>query len=203
MREPASRKGRTKMFGRPLLVISPGTFLGLCIWLLGSAVAPALAMDCPVSGYDQVGERVTEAPSCDAAMQLLMACQMGSSADVAISLIVTKKCEGDFLASLERQRAPRLRAQGRRLRQRFRQRGRHALSIDQGDLRGPGGARLCVAGQGEEAIAAPRSARQRPLASRIAFGKWSMLLMCLMRLKRSEGVARSRYLRIVDRIRKI
>ena len=88
------------MFGRPLLVISPGTFLGLCIWLLGSAVAPALAMDCPVSGYDQVGERVTEAPSCDAAMQLLMACQMGSSADVAISLIVTKKCEADFLASL-------------------------------------------------------------------------------------------------------
>ncbi len=89
------------MFGRPLLVISPGTFLGLCIWLFGSATAPALAVDCPVSGFDKVGERVTEAPSCDAAMQLLMACQLGSSADVAVSLIVIKKCEGDFLASLD------------------------------------------------------------------------------------------------------
>ena len=89
------------MFGRPLLGISLGTVLGVSIWLLGCAVAPALAMDCPVSGYDQVGERVTEAPSCDAAMQLLMACQLGSSADVAVSLIVIKKCEGDFLASLD------------------------------------------------------------------------------------------------------
>ncbi|MFZ0528439.1 MAG: hypothetical protein WA776_19685 [Xanthobacteraceae bacterium] len=84
------------MFDRPFLGIFFG--IGICIWLLGSA--PALAMDCPVSGFDQVGERVTEAPSCDAAMQLLMACQMGSSADVAISVIVIKKCEGDFLASL-------------------------------------------------------------------------------------------------------
>ncbi len=82
------------MFGRPLL--------GICIWLMASVAAPALAMDCPVSGYDQVGERVTEAPSCDAAMQLLMACQLGSSADVAVSLIVIKKCEGDFLSSLSK-----------------------------------------------------------------------------------------------------
>ena len=88
------------MFGRPLLGISLGSFLGICIWFLGSAAAPALAMDCPVPGFDKVGERVTEAPSCDAAMQLLMACQMGSSADVAVSLIVIKKCEGDFLSSL-------------------------------------------------------------------------------------------------------
>jgi hypothetical protein len=88
------------MFGRPLLGISLGTFLGICIWLLASAAAPALAMDCPVSGFDEVGDRVTEAPTCDAAMQLLMACQMGSSADVAVSLIVIEKCEGDFISSL-------------------------------------------------------------------------------------------------------
>jgi len=88
------------MFGRPLLGVALGTFLGISIWLLGSGAAPALAMDCPVSGFDQVGERVTGAPSCDAAMQLLMACQMGSSADVAVSLIVIEKCEGDFLSAL-------------------------------------------------------------------------------------------------------
>jgi predicted protein tyrosine phosphatase len=80
------------MFGRP--------FLGICIWLLGSSVVPALAMDCPVSDYDQVEKIVTDAPSCDAAMQLLMACQLGSSGDVAVAMIVIKKCEGDFLASL-------------------------------------------------------------------------------------------------------
>ena len=57
-------------------------------------------MDCPVSDYVAVGDRVTAAPTCDAAMQLLLACQLGSSADVAISLIVIKKCEADFLPSL-------------------------------------------------------------------------------------------------------
>ena len=88
------------MFGRPLLGVALGTFLGISIWLLGSGAAPALAMDCPVSGFDQVGERVTGAPSCDAAMQLLMACQMGPSADVAVSVIVIEKCEGNFLSSL-------------------------------------------------------------------------------------------------------
>ncbi len=35
-------------------------------------------------------------------MQLLLACQLGSSADVAISLIVIKKCEADFLPSLHK-----------------------------------------------------------------------------------------------------
>jgi hypothetical protein len=80
------------MFGRPLL--------GICIWLLGFGAVPALAMDCPVSGYDQVEKSVTDAPTCDASMQLLMACQLGSSGDVGVAQIVIKKCEGDFLASL-------------------------------------------------------------------------------------------------------
>jgi hypothetical protein len=90
------------MFGRPLRVLIRrlGLGLGLGLWLTGSAAAPALAMDCPVSGFDQVGDRVTAAPTCDAAMQLLMACQIGSSADVAVSLLVIKKCEADFLPSL-------------------------------------------------------------------------------------------------------
>jgi hypothetical protein len=73
--------------------------LGL-LGLLESGAAPALALDCPVSDYAQVERRVTDAPSCDAGMQLLLACQLGSSGDVALSLIVIKKCEGDFLASL-------------------------------------------------------------------------------------------------------
>jgi len=80
------------MFGR--------LFLGFFIGLAASGTMPALAMDCPTSDYDQVEKLITDAPSCDASMQLLMACQLGSSGDVALSLIVIKKCEGDFLASL-------------------------------------------------------------------------------------------------------
>ena len=80
------------MFGRSLL--------GICIWLMGSGAVPVQAMDCPVSEYEHVEKRVTDAPSCDASMQLLMACQLGSSGDVALSLIVIKKCEVDFIASL-------------------------------------------------------------------------------------------------------
>ena len=80
------------MFGKPLV--------GISIWLMASAAAPALAMDCPVSDYDQVEKRMTDADSCDASMQLLMACQLGSSGDVGLSQIVIKKCEADFLPSL-------------------------------------------------------------------------------------------------------
>ncbi len=104
-------------------------------------------MDCPVSGFDEVGDRVTEAPTCDAAMQLLMACQMGSSADVAVSLIVIKKCEGDFLSSLsDRARRGYERKVGA-CGKNFSGEGGTLVSIDQGDLRGAGGARLCDAGR--------------------------------------------------------
>ncbi len=80
------------MFGR--------RFLSISIWLMGSCVVSAMAMDCPVSDYEQVEKRVSDAPSCKISMQLLMACQLGSSGDVALSLIVIKKCEGEFLPSL-------------------------------------------------------------------------------------------------------
>jgi len=85
------------MFGRP----PPGICIWLIgIWLLGSGAVPALAMDCPVSDYDQVEKSVTDTRSCDASMQLLMACQLGSSGDVGVAMIVIRKCEADFLASL-------------------------------------------------------------------------------------------------------
>ena len=92
------------MFGRALgvfarpLGLGIGIAIGLGIWLMGSATA--LAFDCPVSDYVAVGDRVSDASTCDAAMQLLLACQLGSSADVAVSLIAIKKCEADFLPSL-------------------------------------------------------------------------------------------------------
>ncbi len=65
-----------------------------------SAVAPAAEMDCPTSGYDKVGELLTATPSCDASMKLLLACQLGSSGDVALADIVIRKCEAVFLPTL-------------------------------------------------------------------------------------------------------
>jgi hypothetical protein len=76
------------------------SLLGISIWLSALGTIPALAFDCPASDYDQKEKLVTDAPSCDASMQLLLACQLGSSGDVALALIVIKKCEGDFLNSL-------------------------------------------------------------------------------------------------------
>ncbi len=67
---------------------------------LMSGLMPALAMECPTSDHAQVEKRVADAPSCDTSMQLLLACQLGSSGDVGLSLVVIKKCENDFLASL-------------------------------------------------------------------------------------------------------
>lgn len=74
--------------------------LGISMWLMASGAMPALAMDCPAPDHEQIEKLVTDALSCDASMQLLMACQLGASGDVGLSMIVIKKCEDDFLASL-------------------------------------------------------------------------------------------------------
>jgi len=78
-----------------------GLFAGSA-WLMMSAVAPAAEIDCPTSGYDKVGNLLTAAPSCDASMKLLLACQLGSSGDVALAEIVIKKCEAMFLSTLSK-----------------------------------------------------------------------------------------------------
>jgi hypothetical protein len=59
-------------------------------------------MDCPTSDWADIDDLIAAAPSCDASMNLLLACQRGSSGDVPPALIVIKKCESDFLASLSK-----------------------------------------------------------------------------------------------------
>ncbi len=83
---------RVRMFSKPLLAVF--------ICLIGSAALPARAADCPTSDTSDAGQRISDAPTCDASMQLLLACQLGSSGDVALSQIVIQKCEADFLTSL-------------------------------------------------------------------------------------------------------
>jgi hypothetical protein len=81
---------------RVLLIISA--------WLMACGTVLAAGMDCPTLDYDKVESLLTDAPSCDASMQLLLACQRGASGDVGSAMIVIKKCEADFLPSLSKSR---------------------------------------------------------------------------------------------------
>ena len=76
------------MFGRPLL--------GICVWFAAFGAVSAPAMYCPTSDYDQVEKLVTDAPSRDVSMRLLMACQLGSSGDVGPAMIVIKNVRLTF-----------------------------------------------------------------------------------------------------------
>jgi hypothetical protein len=64
--------------------------------------SPALAVDCPVLGFEDVEKLLTAAPSCDRAMALFEACSFGSSGDVGLGQVVTKKCEVAFLDRLSK-----------------------------------------------------------------------------------------------------
>jgi hypothetical protein len=71
-------------------------------WLLACGAPLAAAMDCPTSDWAKIEDLITDAPSCDASMELLLACQHGSSGDIPPALIVTKKCEKDFLPAMNK-----------------------------------------------------------------------------------------------------
>jgi hypothetical protein len=86
------------MFSRSLLAVF---ICVICLICLIGAV-PAIAADCPTTDSVEAGQRIADALTCDASMQLLVACQLGSSGDVALSQIVIEKCESDFLTSLSK-----------------------------------------------------------------------------------------------------
>jgi hypothetical protein len=74
------------------------TLLSVFAWLLLSGIVLAASVDCPPD-HANLEKLVADAPSCDASMKLLLACQLGSSGDVSPATIVIKKCEDEFLAS--------------------------------------------------------------------------------------------------------
>jgi hypothetical protein len=78
------------------------TLFAVSAWLLACSTTLAAPMDCPTSDWADIDDLVAAAPSCDASMELLLACQRGSSGDVPPALSVIKKCENDFLASLSK-----------------------------------------------------------------------------------------------------
>jgi hypothetical protein len=69
--------------------------------VVASGIALAASIDCPTD-HANLEKLVADASSCDASMRLLLACQLGSSGDVAPAMIVIKKCEDDFLPSLSK-----------------------------------------------------------------------------------------------------
>ena len=82
--------------------------MGLCRVLfviftlvMAPGIALAASIDCPPD-HANLEKLVADAPSCDASMKLLLACQLGSSGDVSPAMIVIKKCEDKFLASLSK-----------------------------------------------------------------------------------------------------
>lgn len=76
--------------------------LAVSAWLLACGPTLAAAMDCPSSDWVKVDDLMADAPSCDASMELLLACQRGSSGDIPPALTVIKKCESNFLPSMSK-----------------------------------------------------------------------------------------------------
>ena len=64
--------------------------------------SPGLAEDCPVLEFEKIEKLLSGAPSCDRAMALFEACSFGSSGDVGLGQIVSKKCESLFLNKLSK-----------------------------------------------------------------------------------------------------
>jgi hypothetical protein len=58
------------------------------------------AEDCQKLEFGAREALVRKAPTCDKAMEQFTNCNAGSSGDVILGLIVTRKCQGDFLKKL-------------------------------------------------------------------------------------------------------
>jgi hypothetical protein len=72
--------------------------------LVAVATAPAAAAtkDCPTLAGDEILERLKQAPTCENSLALFQVCSYGASGDVGLSEVVIRKCEGDFLAKLNK-----------------------------------------------------------------------------------------------------
>ena len=66
--------------------------------------APAGAKDCPTEdfGFEAREGAVRAAPSCKEALEVMEACAYGASGDTGLGQIVREKCEGGFLAKLNK-----------------------------------------------------------------------------------------------------
>ena len=63
-------------------------------------IRPSAAEDCPIKdlSFEAREKQLHDAPTCDRARELFGLCSYGANGDVPLGEIVTKRCEGDFLA---------------------------------------------------------------------------------------------------------
>jgi hypothetical protein len=77
----------------------------LCaVSIVAMTIAPAAAatLDCPSHDRDNILDLLDQAPTCEQSLALFQACSYGAGGDVALSEIVIRKCEGDFLTKLNK-----------------------------------------------------------------------------------------------------
>jgi hypothetical protein len=77
----------------------------LCaISIVAMTIAPATAatLDCPSRDRDNILDLLDQAPTCEQSLAQFQACSYGASGDVALSEVVIRKCEGDFLTKLSK-----------------------------------------------------------------------------------------------------
>jgi hypothetical protein len=70
------------------------------IWLI--APLPAHSEECPSYDFDNIQKSLAGASSCDKAMAMFKLCEYGASGDVGLGESVIKKCEGEFIAALNK-----------------------------------------------------------------------------------------------------
>jgi hypothetical protein len=77
-------------------MFSFGPMLALCM----IASTSAYTAQCPATDRNGIADILDTAPTCYQSYALFMACSAGTSVDVGLSEIVTRKCEGAFLKKL-------------------------------------------------------------------------------------------------------
>jgi len=72
--------------------------------IVATTIAPAAAatLDCPAQDLDNIVDLLDRTPTCEKSLALFQACSYGASGDVALSEVVIRKCEGDFLSKLSK-----------------------------------------------------------------------------------------------------
>jgi hypothetical protein len=73
-------------------------FVSLLTVLHASPIAAS--GECPAADGERIMEILDQAPTCDKSLALFKSCSYGASGDVALSEVVVKKCENDFLTEL-------------------------------------------------------------------------------------------------------
>jgi hypothetical protein len=88
-------------------MVKQAGFVALLVLLLALAGAQDRAKgaskeECPTFDLAEQEQLLTKVPSCNRAIKLFEICQRGSSGDLSLGEIVTKKCERDFLSKLSK-----------------------------------------------------------------------------------------------------